>query len=173
MPNETMICNMALSILGAEPIINYESDVTIRAKLCRSLWPSTRDATLRAYPWSFAIERKALNLDPTDPIFGFDKKFGLPSNPWCLRVLELDDEDIDWKVEGRFLVCNNSTVSIKYISRVENTELYDSLFVQASATRLAAIMSKPITGSADTGLWQLFQELFSLGRLLQVFPRLL
>ena len=164
MPNETDICNIALSMLGAEPIINYESDATTRAKLCRSFWPSTRDATLRAYPWGFAIERKALSLDPTDPVFGFEKKFGLPSVPWCLRVLELDDGDIDWKVEGRFLVCDNSTVSIKYISRVENTTLYDSLFVQALATRMAALLSKPITGSVDTSLWQLYASMVQEGQ---------
>jgi hypothetical protein len=146
-------------MLGAEPIVSYDSDVTNRAKLCRAFYPTTRDATLRAYPWSFAIERKSLSADPTAPIFGSEKKFGLPANPWCLRVLGLDDEDIDWRVEGRFLVCDNTTVMIKYIARIENTTLYDSLFVQAFATRMAAILSKPITGSSDVSLWQLYASM--------------
>ena len=163
MSNETDIANIALSILGAEPIVDYLTDVFPRAKLCRTFYPTTRDATLRAYPWGFAIARKTLLADPTAPIFLWEQKFALPANPWCLRVLELDDTDIDWKVEGRFLVCNNSTVSIKYISRVEDTTLFDSMFVQALATRLAAILSKPITGSADVGLWQLYASMVQEG----------
>lgn len=164
MSNETVICNIALGILGAEPLVNYDTDVTIRAKLCKTFYPSTRDATLRAYPWGFAIERKTLTADPTAPIFLWENKFALPADPWCLRVLELDDRDIDWKVEGRFLVCNNSTVSIKYISRVENTALYDSLFIQAFATRMAAILAKPITGTADVSLWQLYASMVQEGQ---------
>jgi len=162
MSNETEVCNQALSMLGADPIVNYTTDVTTRAKLCRAFYPNTRDAVLRAYPWSFAIVRVALAADGTDPVFGWDKRFGLPAD--CLRVLELDDEDIDWKVEGRYLVCDNSTVSIKYISRVENTQLYDSLCVQALATRLAAVLCKPITGSADAGLWQLYASMVQEGQ---------
>jgi hypothetical protein len=164
MSNETEICNIALGILKGEPIVNYETDTTTRAKWCRSFWPSTRDSVLRAYPWGFAIARKALAADPTAPIFGFDVKFALPDNPYCLRVLELDDEDLDWKVEGRFLVCNNSTVSIKYISRVLDATLYDSMFVQAMSTRMAAMLCKPITGSADQGLWQLYASIVQEGQ---------
>lgn len=164
MSNETEICNISLGILKAEPIISYDTDVTTRAKWCRAFYPTTRDAVLRAYPWSFAIERKALAVDPTAPIFGFEKKFGLPDNPYCLRVLELDDEDIDWKVEGRFLVCDNDTVSIKYISRVMDTSLFDSMFVQALATRLAAVLCKPITGSTDAALWQLYASMVQEGQ---------
>ena len=162
MSNETDVCNISLGILGAEPIINYETDVTNRAKWCRVFWPSTMDAVLRAYPWGFAIVRLALSADPVAPAFLWEKKFGLPAD--CLRVLELDDEDIDWKVEGRFLVCNNSTVSIKYISRVENTQLWDSIFIQALATRMAAILSKPITGSVDLSLWQLYASMVQEGQ---------
>jgi hypothetical protein len=151
-------------MLNATPLVNYDTDVTNNAKLCRTFYPSTRDATLRGYPWSFAIARKALTADPAAPVFGFDKKFALPAVPYCLRVLELDDADIDWKVEGRFLVCNNATVSIKFISRVENTQLYDSLFIQALSTRLAAVLCKPITGSADVGLWQLYASMVQEGQ---------
>jgi len=164
MADETEISNIALGILGAEPITSYEHDETTRAKLCRSFYPTSRDATLRAYPWNFAVVRRSLSLDPTAPIFGYDNKFSLPANPYCLRVLELDDPDIDWKIEGRFLLCDSSAVMIKFISRVENTALFDSMFVQALATRLAAILSKPITGSADAGLWQLYASMVQEGK---------
>ena len=164
MSNETPVCNIALGILKADPIINYDTDVTVRSNWCRQFFPTTRDAVLRAYPYGFSIVRAALAADPAAPVFGFYVKFGLPANPWCLRVLELDDKDLDWKVEGRFLVCNNSTVSIRYISRVADMNLYDPMCIQAIATRLAAVLSKPITGSSDAGLWQLYASMVQEGQ---------
>jgi hypothetical protein len=164
MSNETAICNIALGILKAEPIINYDTDTTTRSIWCRQFYPTTRDAVLRAYPWGFAIVRKALAADPTSPIFGFDVKFALPDNPYCLRVLELDDGELDWKVEGRYLLCDNSTVSIKYISRVVDTTLFEPMFTQALATRMAAVLCKPITGSTDSALWQLYASMVQEGQ---------
>jgi len=160
---ETEICNMALGELGAELLTNYSTDTTKRAILCRTFYPSILDAVLRAYPWNCALVRKTLAADVSAPIYGYDHKFPLPDNPYCLRILGIEDID-DFKIEGRFILCNESSINIRYISRIANTAIFDSLLVQAIAMRLAAVLSKPITGTVDGGLWQLYSSMVQEGR---------
>jgi len=157
MPSEVGICSLALNQLGEKSITSFD-DGTDPSNLCRDFYPSIRDAVLRAYPWNCAIGRAELPLLAEVPLFGYAHKFTLPVDPYCLRVLEIDDDDAEWKVEGRELHCDNSTMKIKFIKRVTDPGLFDSLLVQAIIFRLAATLSKPITGSTDVALWQLYRN---------------
>ena len=88
--SEVDIANRALAKIGAESITSFD-DGTKRSNLCRDIYPSTRDAVLRAYPWNCAIERQELALDLAVPLFGYAYKYQLPIIPYCLRVLEVEN----------------------------------------------------------------------------------
>jgi len=158
---------MSLLELGAETILSFDDETAgniKRAKLCKQFYPMVRDAVLRSYPWNCAIARTSLARIDSTPLFGFDYVFQLPIDPYCLRVLEIDDKDADYRIEGRYLLCDNSTVIIKFIKRVENTGLFDPLLVQAIVMRLAATLSKPITASSDMRLWELYANMVQEGK---------
>ena len=145
MPSEIDISSNALTKLGAKPITSFD-DLTDRSNLCRDYYPRVRDAVLRAYPWNCAITRMALALDATAPVFGYAYRFQLPVLPYCLRVLEVED-DPEYKIEGRYLVTDESSVNIKFIARITDPGLFDALLVEAIECRLAAELAYPITGS--------------------------
>lgn len=147
MPSEIDICNLALLKLGDERITSF-TEGTDRATLCALVYPLIRDAVLRAHPWNFALRRATLAQLATAPVYDYRYAYQLPTDPYCLRVLDTDlDQDNDrWKIEGRTLVCDASSVSIRYIARVTDPMEYDSLFVEALATRLAAEIADAITG---------------------------
>lgn len=141
----TQIQNSALIKLGAEQI-NSEDDLNKRARLVKEQYPKVRDDLLRAHPWRFAVARVALSpISPTpDDFFDFDYVFQLPAD--CLRPIGNDLCDTEeWAVEDRYFVCNQSTVTLKYIKKVENVSKFDDNFCEVLAWCLAADIAYALT----------------------------
>jgi hypothetical protein len=157
MPSDVQICSNALTKLGANPIASFD-DGEDRSDLCRDYYPNVRDAVLRAYPWNCAIRRMALALDAETPVYGYSYRFALPTVPYCLRVLEVED-DIEHRIEGRYLLTDEGSVNIKFIARITDPGLFDSLLVEAIECRLAAELAYPITGSPTLiqAMWALYE----------------
>jgi hypothetical protein len=151
MASDVQICNMALYLLGAEAITAISPpDDNDRARVCALWYAPSRDAVLRAHDWNFAIRRATLNLDtPSTPTSGYDYQFVLPTDPYCLRVIEVnDDPEADWVVEGRRLLSDDSTVILKYLAQITDPGNFDSLFVEALAVKMAVNLAMPITKDA-------------------------
>lgn len=147
--SETTICNLALGKLGARRIIEL-SEESVEARACRLHYAETRDEVLRHHRWNFAIKRETLVALVTPPAFGWGVQYELPSD--CLRVFELNGYDLAkrpglWEVEGRVLLTNESEAKVRYISRVTDCNLFDSLFVEALSLKLAAKIAMPVNGS--------------------------
>lgn len=138
--NDTEICNLALAEIGDNYSITDIDETTPQATLCRRFYAVTRDALLRAYPWSFARHRRTLSALSTAPIFGWDYAFQLPSD--FLKLIDFNGLDA-WDLEGDFvmeggkILTDDDTAEITYIRRVEDAQLFDSMFVEAFALKLA------------------------------------
>ena len=156
MASEVDIASMALRKLGAEGITAFD-DGTVRANLCRDFYPSIRDATLRAYPWNCSLTQKTLAADAEAPLFGYSYKFQLPVLPYCLRVLKVEDEP-DFNIKGRYIHCDESSITIEYIARITDPGLFDSLLKEAIEARLAAELAWPITRTPELikAMWDLY-----------------
>ena len=143
----TSICNSALAKIGAPTITSLEEQ-NKGARLCKRLYPTFRDDVLASYPWNFAITRVELaQLADVTPAFGYTYAYQLPSD--CLRVLETETKDQEWKIEGRYLVTDEASIFIKYIRREENSSLFSIMFAEALAYRLAMELAYPITQNAS------------------------
>lgn len=147
--NDTTICNLALSKFGAKRIQSLD-DNSPEARACKLNYAPTRDEVLRAHRWNFAIKRATLSRLADAPPFGWAAWYQLPSD--CLRVLQLNgwethEQRDRWEVEGGRLLTDEDTVQIKYIARVVDGNLYDSIFVKALACKLAAEICRALTGS--------------------------
>lgn len=146
MITEVSIANSALAKVGAERIISMD-DNNERARLCKEQLPKIRDALLRGHPWNFAQVRVTLAELPTPPVFEFTKSYQLPAD--CLRVLKVDlDETYEWKIEGKTLVTDASVVSILYLKKETDPNLYDANFVEVLATTLAGDICYSLVQSA-------------------------
>lgn len=96
------ICNRALDILGADPVLSL-TDNSEAGRLCNRNFAPVRDAVLRAYPWNAAMRRAALPALAEPPSWGFAAAYQLPVD--CLRLWRVENEDCaDWRVEGRTVV---------------------------------------------------------------------
>ena len=159
MSSETEIASNALSKIGASPITSISDDTSTGAVLCRAYYYNTRDAVLRAYPWNCAIVRTSLAADTTAPTWKYAYKFLLPVNPYCLRLLEVEGNP-EYKIAGRYIETDESSINIKYIKRISDTGLFDALLQEAIECRLAAELAFPITGNSAliNAMWSLYGE---------------
>lgn len=158
MASEVEICNLALGLLGDESIISL-SDDSKRAGLCKLFYPAIRDRVLRSHPWNSAIMRVVLAPLAETPAFGYSYYFVLPTDPYCLRVIEANENIYAWKIEGRKLLTDEAAVNLLYIGRVTDVNLFDSLLIDAIATRLAAELAHPLTAKMNTvtAMWELYK----------------
>jgi hypothetical protein len=147
--NETQICNQALERLGSSRILSLE-DATAEARFCKLFYPATRDEVLRSHRWNFATKRTVLSRLSDAPIFGWSVQYQLPID--FLRLLQLNR----WResearslheIEGNKLLTNEQEGQLKYIARVTDANLFDALFIEALALKLASKLAKPLTNS--------------------------
>ncbi len=132
--------------VGANRIASVE-DGTKNAILCNEFYESTVDEVLRMHPWNCAIHRATLAALDDAPEFGYSYQYTLPTAPYCLRVLQMEYLDYEFKIEGRVLLTNVSPCNIIYIKRITDPTKFDSLLVEAFATRLATKLAYPIVQS--------------------------
>ena len=170
MVTEVSICSNALRRLGDDPITSLTDD-TERARLCNAFYEDARDLTLRSHPWNFAITRATLAQLSTTPAYGFDYMYALPTDPYCLRVLEMEYADYIFKIEndatnGRVLLTDESTAKILYIAKITNPTLFDSMFTETLTAKLSADLAYPITGSVQlqTQMEKLYRDKLSEAR---------
>ena len=162
MASTVEICNIALSNLG-DQLITSLTEANARARACNLRFNDTRDAVLRSHPCNCAMSRATLAVSGT-PDWGYSNSFALPTD--CLRVLDVEDPDTEWKIEGRNIVSDGSTIKIRYIAQVTDTTLFDSTLVQAIALKLAWEIAETLTGNIDLKreMWQKYQFAISEAR---------
>lgn len=153
MSSQLGIYNLALMRLGQPPLSSL-TDVNKAADALNSIWATVVDIVLRDHPWNFAITRANLAELTETPVWGFTTVFQIPAD--CVRVLGIgDSDDVDtnplltYKIEGRKLYTDDSSVLLKYVRRVTVAGEFDARFASALASRLAMEIAYYLTQNAD------------------------
>lgn len=142
------VVNRALLLLGGREITSFTEESN-EAKISKTLYLSTRDYVLRAYPWA-SLKKRAKLVELADaPISGFQHQYQIPGD--CIRVLEVHSDGklrVDlWEVNGETVLTDAKPVSIVYLSNKVPEGKYSTQLVQALVYRLASEMSYAMTGS--------------------------
>jgi len=158
MISETSICNQALSYLGTKRITSID-EASRTAEHCRDHYPFVRDAVIEDRYWSFARARDISTVNNKD---AFSNLFAHPMPQEWLQVFYVHadacETPVHWEREGRFILCDASTVYMKGVRRVVDTGFFSNMFVQTLATRLAADLAIPITENRNlqADYWNLY-----------------
>jgi hypothetical protein len=158
--SQVSIINGALIALGSDPITSIDEG-TIEARTAKARFDYVRDEVLRAHSWNCALAQAELAQLSETPLFGFAYKYALPTNPYCLKVVKLSEEDAGylWRVSGRYLETDAETASIDYIQRLTNYGEYDPDLAEAISARLAAEIAYKITANKTMteAMWELYK----------------
>ena len=151
------ICNGALNQLGATTILSLTED-SKNARLWNSRYTQVRDGLFRTHPWNCLQKRVELAADTTAPAWGFSYAYTLPAD--CLRLLKILDYDSNYKVEGRKILSNASSMKILYIGRITDPNEYDELLRETLSASLAADIAFAVTSNntTATNMYNLFQD---------------
>jgi hypothetical protein len=154
------IANYALNIIGATNIAAFDENSKV-GRLINQRYEGVRDSVFRAHPWNCLIRRVELAQDVATPAFGYAYQYTLPTDPYCLRVLEFSNGTLNYPydnmvsntggaafvIEGRKLLTDEGTARIKYIGRITDPNEYDVLLTDCIAAKLAAEIAYAVTGS--------------------------
>lgn len=135
---ELEICNSALIKCGAEKITQtqYDTPAVKRAILVATQYPFIRDSLLYEFQWKFAIKRATLTVDATPPLYQWLFRYELPTD--CLRSLDLECSGQKFEIEDGYLLCDTDTsINLRYITKVTDTEKFDPGFCELLASVLA------------------------------------
>lgn len=143
------MCSRALLKLGASPISGFEEG-TAESLIAGTLYASTRDALLSAYPWSFATAQRRLARLSAIPAADYNYAYQLPGD--ILRALSAGQSGrgrgVSYRIAERRLHTNAENVVLTYIFRPEESET-PPYFDQVLIARLAAEFVLPLTESTN------------------------
>jgi len=145
-PGALDICNAALAKIGEAPLENLIVNQSTASQLCILFYHPSRREVLSLARWTFATKEQRLTS-----IAGMKEQpgirncysFSLPGD--CLRVLNVHTHY--WKLQGKTIYAWEPTIRLTYLADIENVELFDPLFMDALATKLAEKIEVPLTGS--------------------------
>lgn len=151
--SDVSIANRALTKLGSARILSL-SDNSEPARVINSLYEAVRDAEVQRHRWKFAIRRTSLPALVDAPAFGYSYQYELPADHLALiqvgewYVPAVNKQVARWSVEsGRILTDAPAPLPIRYIARVTDPALFDPLFAEALAARIALEACESITQS--------------------------
>ncbi len=155
------IASSSLLSIGQNTITSFseDNDPAIHAN---AIYLDIRDAVIRAGNWNFAKARAQPAKLSTAPAFEYSAQFQLPTDPYCLRVLEVlsGTSPVDFVIEGRKILTNTGAINLKYLARIEDPAQFDALFIEAYKARLSAELAFNIPGSRALAqdMWSLYQN---------------
>lgn len=137
------LANMALRRLGAERISSLTgASRPPRAVIMAESERFVRRKLLESAAWTFARKRVKLSTVAGTPDFEYAYQFQLPTD--CLWVVS-EYNDAIYKVEGRLILSNESSLSLIYIRDIEDDSQYTPTFEEAFYLKWAIEASYSIT----------------------------
>lgn len=149
LPSQVDVANLALIKLGDIQITTFDDD-SAHARVVKLLYPRVVDAALRDHKWRFAVRQAALAQLVGSPLWRYQYRYQLPTDPYCLRILRVSTEDpaqgnnTPWEIQGREILTDAPSVNIEYIARLTDPLQWDVMFLDAVVERLASELAIPI-----------------------------
>jgi hypothetical protein len=152
MASKVSIANRALSKLGEDRILLLTDD-NKRARTLDQMFDDVLDAELRRYRWKFTITRTELPALAEAPAWGYLYQYPLPAD--YLALVQVNDIYVRsgspvalWSVEAGAILTNiEAPLKVRYVKRVTNPGLFDPMFCEALACKLAMEACETLTQS--------------------------
>ena len=165
------VCNHALLKVGADLIASLDTSsatdegVIRSATLCNVFYDQALEETLRLYPWNCCTKRATPTKLATAPAFGYDNAFQIPND--CMRIINIFDNvnqydgEMRWTIEGDHILCDYSTIYLKYIAKPTSVGILDPLAMQAFICVLASKLCSPLQLDSDWAM-RITNELYQI-----------
>lgn len=142
------IVNIAMHRLGLDDIASL-TEGTQKARLAAACYDQKRQLLLEKGVWTFA--RKRIVLAPsTNPIAfnsDFQYSFTLPAD--YLRMVNTQQEELDYLIEGDQLLFNSNSIGLRYVRDITDPNLMSAGFREALGLSIAIEICITLTGNKE------------------------
>lgn len=140
------MCNQSLGLLGAAEIVL--DGTSVNHGYCETFFEKSRDEILVCHPWNWARKR-AYAIQTTDPLFGPDNAFTIPSD--CLRALTIEEDPLaKWNREGSLIITNEGNAAQDYSDDSVDYLAREYLSSDDSGSDLTYLINTAFTSSSET-----------------------
>lgn len=147
--NQIDVANVALLSLEDGPISSLNEELEA-ARLCKAAMPWAIETTLKGHNWNCATRLGGLGAPLVQaPAHGYAYAYNLPAD--CLHVQRLGgvNDEISWKRVGKQVHCDVTPGPDLTYTVLIPVEEMDPACSDAVAFRLAALISRKLTGSTS------------------------
>lgn len=145
---KTEISNMALGMLGAQLLSDFDTDQSNAGRLCRLYYPTALNCLLEDMPYTFAVKQIVLSTELQDaPLFGYSVAYELPDD--FIQIVETEYPDSTWQIHGHTIHTNDSSFKMRYVYALEDTNRFSAHFTQALTAKMAMLLAMGITRNPD------------------------
>ena len=159
-PREWLVlCNRALSLIGADPIQSLQ-DSGIASQNLNIQLPDAVQEVLSYHPYRCARKRTSLAPLVDTPAFGFEFAYQLPSDFCSLFRVYSDNvllSNKEYQMEGSTILSDAESMDIVYIALPETPKSLTPA-VQSAIVYLLAYKMAELTTSNDNLIMRLYQE---------------
>lgn len=146
--SDISICNFALSALGQKSIRSFDEDNS-RARLCKNTYDMAVELVLGRLDWPFARWQEKMSMTTDIAVDDGLAAYAIP--PDCITPLDVSPfgTRVYWEVRGLYIISlYNEELYLKYTRREINPSMFSSGFKGAVASKMAAVLARPLTGAS-------------------------
>ena len=145
--SRTEICNKALTLVGANPIVNIDDD-TQNARVVNRVYELSLKSILSEAPWVFAT-RRSLLAESTDTLEWYDagEVYVYVKPNECIRIFRTNDTKAVWRQQGSYIISDTSGLGVEYVYFNNTPSTYTASFVEAFVDKLCSDIAFMILNS--------------------------
>lgn len=145
--SRTEICNKALTLVGANPIVSIDDD-SQNARVVNRVYELSLKSILSEAPWNFALRRKLLSQTTDVPEWYDTGELYVYQRPnECIRIFRANDVDATWKVVGATIISDTNGLGVEFVYYNNTPSSYTSSFVNAFVDLLCSDIAFMILNS--------------------------
>lgn len=136
--SKTEICNKALTLVGANPIVSLTDD-TQNARILNRVYELSLKSILSEAPWAFALKRTLL-AQSADTLEWYDTDetyiYVKPND--MIRAFRSNDEDAIWRQHADYILSDTNDLGLEYTYFLDQPSKYSTSFVEAFVDKLCS-----------------------------------
>lgn len=149
--SKTDIANKALTLIGANPIINIDDD-TNNARILNRVYEISLRSILAECKWNFATKRSLLSaLSTTLDWYDTGEGFVYQKPVDMIRIYGASSPTAQWREEGDYIISDTGDLGLRYVYFLDIPSKYPSTFVDAFVDKLASDIAYAIVNSQSLG----------------------
>ena len=149
MISKTDICNKALTLAGAQPIVSIDDDST-NARILSRVYETALRSLLSECKWNFATKRVNLSLVTEELAFedvGEGFVYQKPND--LIRIYSVNPPRSSWREEGDYIVSDTEDLGLRYVYYLDAPSKYPMYFVEAFIDKLCSDICYTIVNSSS------------------------